>query len=376
MILALSIFSLLLAFLPLLMFLNNVPLFALNSLDRTDEGETFGSVSVLIPARDEEASIEASVRAALASQDVELEVIVLDDHSTDRTADIVNGIGQSDSRVRLLTSQALPEGWNGKQFACRQLADHARYEHVVFLDADVRLSQDALARLMDRKNRTAVALLSAFPHQETGTWLEKWIIPLMHFILLGYLPLHRMRNAPDPAFSAGCGQLFLTRKDQYQQAGTHEAIAESRHDGVKLPRAYRKAGLMTDVIDGTSLAECRMYHNAAQVVRGVLKNAVEGIANPKLIIPFSVLLVGNAVLPIIALIWAWMEPNWIAVVIAGIAVVVGHLPRAIAAKHYRQPWSGVVFHSVSVLSFVILQWVALLNHLLGRQVAWRGRADS
>ena len=117
MILALSIFSLLLACLPLLMFLNNVPLFALNSLDRTDEGETFGSVSVLIPARDEEASIEASVRAALASQDVELEVIVLDDHSTDRTADIVNGIGQSDSRVRLLTSQALPEGWNGKQFA-------------------------------------------------------------------------------------------------------------------------------------------------------------------------------------------------------------------------------------------------------------------
>ncbi|MEM1070603.1 MAG: hypothetical protein AAGI63_16995, partial [Planctomycetota bacterium] len=93
-------------------------------------------------------------------------------------------------------------------------------------------------------------------------------------------------------------------------------------------------------------------------------------------LPFSVLLVGNAVLPIIALIWAWMEPNWIAVVIAGIAVVVGHLPRAIAAKHYRQPWSGVVFHSVSVLSFVILQWVALLNHLLGRQVAWRGRADS
>ncbi len=376
MILAASIFAFLLAFLPLWMFWNNVPLFAFPRALHPMSPDERPSVSVLIPARDEAGSIGASVTAALASRDVDFEVVVLDDHSTDATPNIVGQLAAADSRVRLLTSQPLPEGWNGKQFACRQLADAAAFDHLLFLDADVRLSEDALARLLDRKHRAAVALLSAFPHQQTGTWLEKWIIPLMHFILLGYLPLHRMRGAADPAFAAGCGQLFLTRKDQYEQAGTHRAIAQSRHDGLKLPRAYRQAGLMTDVIDGTEIAECRMYHNAAEVIRGVLKNAVEGIANPKLIVPFTVLLLGSAVLPLVVLGWGAFNSDWIAVGIAGVAVISGHAPRAIAAKHYRQPWSGVWLHSVSVLVFVALQWMALLNHLRGRQVAWRGRSDS
>ncbi|MDG2222690.1 MAG: glycosyltransferase family 2 protein [Rubripirellula sp.] len=376
MILAVSIVASLLAFLPLWMFRNNVPLFIVASSDQpADPGER-ASVSVLIPARDEASSIGASVGAALANQEVDLEVVVLDDHSTDATAEIVQNLAESDPRVRLLTSEPLPDGWNGKQFACRQLADAASHDHLVFLDADVRLSEMALANLLDRKQRTAVALLSAFPHQQTGTWLEKWIIPLMHFILLGYLPLHRMRGTTDPAFAAGCGQLFLTRKDQYLKAGTHQAIAESRHDGLKLPRAYRQADLMTDVIDGTELAECRMYHNAPEVIRGVLKNAVEGIANPKLIVPFTIMLIGGAVLPLVVLVWAILQSSWIAAGIAAVAVIVGHGPRAIAAKHFRQPWSGVLFHSLSVLLLVLLQWVALANHLLGRQVAWRGRAES
>lgn len=376
MILAASIAAFLLAFLPLWMFWNNVPLFQFHQPLHGIDPSELPSVSVLIPARNEESSIEASVGAALASENVELEVVVLDDHSTDATPEIVQRISESDPRVRCLTSEPLPDGWNGKQFACRQLADAAKYDHLLFIDADVRLSAQALARLLHRKQRTAVALLSAFPHQQTGTWLEKWIIPLMHFILLGYLPLHRMRDGTDPAFAAGCGQLFLTRRDQYELAGTHEAIAASRHDGVKLPRAYRQADLVTDVVDGTQLAECRMYRNAREVIRGVLKNAVEGIANPKLIVPFSVLMLGNAVLPLATLAWAISQSNWIATGVSAVAVIVGHAPRAIAAKQFRQSWSGVVFHSLSVVVFVLLQWIALANHLLGRQVAWRGRSDS
>jgi len=376
MILAASIVGFLLAFLPLWMFWNNVPLFAMHPPRHGIDAGELPPVSALIPARNEEASIAASVAAALASQNVELEVVVLDDHSTDRTAEIVQTLAQSDSRVRCLTSEPLPAGWNGKQYACKQLADAAKFDHLVFIDSDVRLAEDALSRLLHRKQRTAVALLSAFPHQQTGTWLEKWIIPLMHFILLGYLPLHRMRDGTDPAFAAGCGQLFLTRRDQYELAGTHQAIAESRHDGLKLPRAYRKAELVTDVVDGTELAQCRMYHNAAEVIRGVLKNAVEGIANPKLIVPFSGLLLGGAVLPLVTLAWSIAQSDWISATVSAVAVVVGHAPRAIAAKHYRQSWMGVLLHSVTVLVFVLLQWVALANHLLGRQVAWRGRAES
>ncbi len=124
------------------------------------------------------------------------------------------------------------------------------------------------------------------------------------------------------------------------------------------------------------LAECRMYTDAGQVVGGVLKNAVEGIANPRLIVPFSILLLGASTLPIIMLVVSMIQGNIIAAAVSMAAVIAGHLPRAIAAKAFRQPVAGVIFHSIATAVFVSLQWMALLNHLRGRQTAWRGRIET
>ncbi len=230
-----------------------------------------------------------------------------------------------------------------------------------------------LRRLVDYQQSSQVALLSAFPHQETGTVLEKWLVPMMHVILLGYLPLRRMRENDDAAFAAGCGQLFMTTREAYHAAGTHEAIKQSRHDGLKLPRAYRMAGLKTDVVDGTDLASCRMYDSARQVIQGLLKNAHEGIANARLIVPFSVLLLGAAVLPLITLIASIRSGSLLCGLLSLIGVVLGHLPRAVGAVKFRQSFLGVLFHSVATSIFVALQWVALWMQATGRSVAWRGR---
>ena len=128
--------------------------------------------------------------------------------------------------------------------------------------------------------RRPVGLLSGFPHEETGSWLEKLLIPLIHFILLGFLPLGRMRLSKSPAFAAGCGQLFIAQRSAYESAGGHAAIRSSLHDGILLPRAFRRAGQTTDVFDATNLAECRMYRSAKEVWLGLLKNAGEGMASP------------------------------------------------------------------------------------------------
>lgn len=376
MFLALAIAALLLSALPTLMFFRNLgPFCEIDELGDVPTGE-IQDVSVLIPARDEAGSIEKSVSAALQSKGVNVEVIVLDDQSTDATAQIVRDIAKSDDRVRLVTSIDLPPNWNGKQFACKQLSEQARHPFLLFIDADVQLHPDAIAKLIRRYQATHVGLLSAFPRQVTGTWLEKWMIPMMHFILLGYLPFDRMRTHGDASLAAGCGQLFLTTTDAYQQAGTHAAIANSRHDGVKLPRAYREQGMMTDVVDGTQLATCRMYENARQVIRGLLKNASEGIANPRLIGPFSVLLLGCSLLPAVALIVAIVNQQIAAILISAVAVILCHVPRVVAAVRLKQSWLGALCHVPATVGFVFLQWVALANHLMGRQVAWRGRIDS
>jgi len=160
-------------------------------------------VSLLIPARHEERSIEQTLTAALANRDVDLEVIVLDDHSTDRTAAIVQRIAADDPRVRLATAPPLPAGWCGKQHACHTLGHLASHELMVFIDADVTLSDDALRRIIDFMDRRPwVELASGFPRQITRTFSEKLVIPLITYVLLGYLPLRWSRVYTSPGFGA------------------------------------------------------------------------------------------------------------------------------------------------------------------------------
>ncbi len=141
----LALASLVLAAGPMLLFMSNIRIYrSAPCLER--EGMSIGRVSVLIPARDEENAIGPAVAAALASRGVEVEVVVLDDHSTDRTAAIVSGFAARDTRVRRVSGPDLPEGWCGKQHACSQLAEQARFPLLAFLDADVQLAPDGLAQ--------------------------------------------------------------------------------------------------------------------------------------------------------------------------------------------------------------------------------------
>jgi len=339
-------------------------------------------LSVLIPARNEESSIAAALDALLASTHGEFEVLVLDDASEDNTASIVAEKSTQFPRVQLHRSAGLAEGWNGKQNACWQLSQLAKYDRLLFLDADVRLSKDALTRILAEQEFRQAPLVSGFPLQETGTIAEKMLIPMMHYILLGFLPIDRMRNSTEVGFAAGCGQLFLAMKPQYMQAGGHRAIAASRHDGIKLPRAFRQAGFKTDIFDATDIAKCRMYTSLRQVQQGLLKNAVEGIANPKLIVPFTVLLLGGSVVPLCLLVWqsfsCWKNGTWsglplISLILLALATVMGWIPRFLAQRTFRQSLLGALAHPVSVLWFVVLQWRALIRSLLRIKTPWRGR---
>ena len=160
------------------------------------------AVSVLIPARNEERTIAASLDSLLASRGVAIEIIVLDDASTDRTAEIVLSFAARDARVRLVSAPALPGGWNGKQHACYVLAGMASSSILCFLDADVRLVPEALVSMSAFLTRTGSDLVSGFPRQETETPLEWLLLPLIQFVLLSYLPLAGMRALSSPGFAA------------------------------------------------------------------------------------------------------------------------------------------------------------------------------
>jgi hypothetical protein len=323
-------------------------------------------VSVLIPARDEEANIGAACAGVLASEGVELELIVLDDGSTDATPAILAAI--EDPRLRVAASAGLPAGWSGKQHACQALSRLARHELMVFVDADVRLAPDALARMAGFMERhPGLGLASGFPAQVTATWAERLLLPLIHFLLLAYLPMALMRRRLSPGLGAGCGQLFIARRAAYDRAGGHAAIRASLHDGIQLPRAFRRAGIMTGLFDAAPFARCRMYSSAAQVWEGLTKNATEGMAKPLALPVWTVILGGGQVLPAALMLAVPSAP-------AAMALAAGIGLRLALALRFRAPVLSALLHPLGVLALLGVQWAALARAAAGRPATWRGRA--
>lgn len=325
------------------------------------------SISVLIPARDEEATIAAAVTAILASRDIDLELIVLDDHSTDGTRAVLNGI--HDDRLRVIPAPDLPSGWHGKPHACSCLGQAASHELMLFLDADVRVFPDSLNRLATWMNdNPAVDLASGVPRQIVCGVLERLLIPLIHLVLFGYLPMI-LDEGDRPAFAAACGQLILVRRSAWRMVGGHAAVRARLHDALSLARAFRRAGLRTAVIDVTDLAVCRMYRSNRAVWAGLSRNATEGMATPKALPVWTFLLAGGHVFPLIQLGRRVDRAS-----VSALACAFGL--RALLAIRFRQDMLSVAASPLGVALLLLLQWRALFHKLMGRPVEWRGRLYS
>lgn len=354
-----SVLMCFLAFFPLFMTIRNLSEYRLpNRASRCPR------VSVLIPARDEESTIAGACAAALASEGVELELIVLDDNSTDRTLEVLATI--SDTRLSVVSAPPLPSGWCGKQHACHILGQLAQFDVLVFVDADVRLAPDALSRMSGFLDSSGASLASGVPHQILGTWSERLVLPLIHFVLLGFLPMGLMRQRLDARFGAGCGQLFVAKRIAYQAVGGHAAIAQSIHDGLALPRVFRRHGYRTLMFDATALAHCRMYKNVAQVWEGLSKNATEAMATPVALPFWTLLLGGGHVVPVIVLLVTHST-------LAAVATAGGVITRLLLAYKFRQPVASALLHPVGVAALLLVQWFSLIRARVGGSATWRGR---
>lgn len=358
-----------LATLPLLLVVWNLHL-----LRRLTPGRSASRLSILIPARNEAASIGAAIDSVLASRGAELELLVLDDHSTDDTARVVARRARQDPRVRLLgATRHEPALW-GKPQACAQLAVAARGDYLVFMDADVRLAPDAVARLAHAMDTSPAAMLSGVPRQRTVTLAEKLVVPLIQFVLLGFLPLAAMRRSQLPGFGVACGQLLVVRTDAYRTAGGHLGVADRIHDGMALARAFRNARFGTDLADFSDLATCRMYRSTRGVIDGFAKNAHEGLGSPRGLVPWTALLIGGQCA------WVAMLPAAIAgtasVTAVGIAAAASMTTRVLLDLRFGQSLLAASLHPAGVLGLVSIQWYALARRLIGRPVAWKDRVVS
>jgi hypothetical protein len=332
-------------------------------------------VSVLIPARNEAAEIEAAVRAACAQTAPRVEVVVLDDGSTDDTPGILARLARELPRLRVVVGEALPPGWAGKAWACWQLASrHARHEWILFVDADVRLAPDAAGRALAAARAEGVDFVSAFPRQVLGSVGEALLVPLIYLVLLAYLPMWLVRRHPMPSLSAGCGQFMLVRRDAYLAADGHRAIRSTLHDGLMLARRMKAAGSAISLFDGRDVARCRMYVGLRATWRGFARNAYEALGSPLILV---VMVVSNGaffVLPFVLgpllLVTGGLSP---AAAIWGAALGVALGLRGLLAVRFGVPWWTVPATPVAVFLMIGIQLHSYVNLTTGRSVVWRAR---
>jgi hypothetical protein len=223
--------------------------------------------------------------------------------------------------------------------------------------------------------QSGAALARGVPHQVTETLSERLLIPLIHFVLLAFLPIKRMRASRDPAYGAGCGQLFVVRREAYHNCGGHSAIRTTLHDGPKLARVFRAAGFATDLFDATGIAECRMYRTNAEVWRGLAKNAHEGLGSPRLIGPATLLLLGGQVLPLCLLVAAGRQTpvSPAAIMFSLLGTAASFFPRLIAVRRFRQTIGGALLHPFGICALLMIQWFAFVRSLRQRTAIWKGR---
>lgn len=320
-------------------------------------------VSILIPARDEAANIGPCLEAALAETGVPIEVVVMDDGSTDGTAEIVRRMAERDRRLRLMQAPPLPAGWSGKMHACARLAEEARGTHLLFIDADMRLFPGAAAALAGHAARHRLALVSGVPRQRIGTIGEGLTVPMINLLLMGYLPGGGRAFTRLPGFAAGCGQMMLFERGAYRAVGGHAALRATLHDGLNFPRLLRAAGHRTEMVEGAPLATCRMYRGFREAWRGFLKNAREGMATPIGLPVWTVVLAGAHLWPFFLL------PAFQAV----LALALVFALRAAITRRVGEPYWTVALHPAAVAVALAIQWTALTRALLGRKEGWKGR---
>ncbi|TCD47821.1 glycosyltransferase [Chlorobium sp. N1] len=334
-------------------------------------------VSVLVPARNEERSIEACLRSLLLQDYPDFELLVLDDASSDATPSILCRLeDESGGRLRVLRGEPLEEGWHGKSWACHQLARQASGELLLFTDADTLHRPDALSRAVGGLGQGGGDMLSLTPRQELGSFSERLVVPLVNVVLMSYLPLRLVRTSPNPAFCFANGQFILFRRAFYERLGGHAAVRSALVEDVWLCMASKRAGGRVLSFNGTDAVSCRMYRNFKEVWEGFSKNLFAGLGSSTAgLLAFVLLTFALHVAPWGFLGYALLAGEYglfpFALPLLQIALVL--LGRVQVARRFREPLRLAFFDPLARSLLIAIALNSLYQARWGGGSLWKGR---
>jgi len=302
-----------------------------------------------------------------------LEILVLDDQSTDGTAAAVEHYARRDRRVRLVRGRARPEGWFGKTWAGHQLSQLARGGWVLYLDADVILHPDAVRSMLTAARRYDVTYLSCWPRFIQKTWADKVFLPLLNFVAFTTFswPLMLKRMA-DEKMIISSGACMLMERRAYDRVGGHAVCAGGLLEDHALARGWRRHGERSLCLDGQDVVSVRMYRDLDEMRAGFTKNFYKALRGPKrfwtfILFQSFVYLTPFVLAPLAAV---SQLPAWHCWTAAALVLAC----RWLLALNYRQPGWAVLLHPLAMVAMLYTALYSWLSIITGRGVTWKGRS--
>ena len=280
----------------------------LDRLKLTDDIECYeseipgGFVSILVPARDEEERIGQCLESLMSDPYQNLEVVVLDDNSTDKTAKIVLRCASKDNRIRLIKGDKLPSGWIGKHWASHQLSEAAAGAYLLFIDADTILARGTVKSSLYEVHARNADLLTAIPKRSAQCMAERLMFPFIDWAVYCWIPIRVAHRAKNAYLSATFGQFMFFNKQSYKAIGGHEAVKDNIIDDFELGRMTKRSGLTWVLMDGSEVVESLPYGGDLDALRGVSRSVFPALNyHFSILMVFSVVILALGFLPLLTL---------------------------------------------------------------------------
>jgi chlorobactene glucosyltransferase len=350
-----------------------------SSIETREPSDSLPSLSIVVPARNEERQIERCVRSLLATRLPNFEVIVVDDESNDATRSILERIGAGAPQLTVIQGAPLPPGWVGKSWALTQGARAARGEWLLFTDADTVHAPLAASSALGWAIARGYDVVSLLPDQEAVGLPERIFLPtILYVILLGIGPLDDINDPRKPDVALFNGQYVLASRPAYDGIGGHAAVRGEVAEDLELARLFKRDGrFRTLLTGGNALVRTRMYRSFGEIWRGFVKNfALAARGNALAAIVGATLLAcispGSPIL-LLALLTqrAWIAALGLAV---AMAVVIGIAETGMRAMRFRIG-SGLALPLGLALVLAIFSTSVFCSYA-GGGVEWRGRRYS
>lgn len=351
--------------------------FRLEALGEADSDQaTRPSLSICVPARDEALHIERCVQSALAVDYSPLELVVVDDRSSDETASLAEQAAAGDQRFRLISGQEPEAGWAGKSFACQQAAAVAKGELLLFIDADVSLAPWVVSAAVRHLQKGDHGLLSLFGDWRLLSFWERVLVPVVGWFIRGAVDFAAV-NDPARAEAFANGQFILVRRAAYESIGGHGAVRDQVLDDLRLARAFKAGQHSTALLAAPGGFSVRLYDSLGSIVRGYEKNLYEGMdRRPGVALAAMAFIATGSVLPALALLglWAWLGTaaalasgwlSWLAAIVLASLLFRWRVER----RDGRSGWAALTHP----LGNALLVWI-LFRSMRVKQSTWKGRS--